>query len=283
MITPRVALSLALALGLPVSALLKPSVGDTWDYPLGYTLTADNADPNTKFYGVDLVNSNKDDISALTGAGHYIVCYFSAGSRESYRDDASQFPAEAVGKVMEGWEDENWVDTRNQKVRDIMVARIALAQEKGCDGVDADNIDGYGNDTGFNLTKDDGVNYIEYLAKAAHDKDLAFGLKNGGDIAGRVIDSVEWEINEQCVQFGECAPFDAFIEKGKPVFHVEYTQDDNATDVSADELTKDCAAGKGFSTIVKHLSLDQFVKRCDGDETTEEPAEDAGDDDEDES
>ncbi|KAI1419206.1 glycoside hydrolase superfamily [Xylaria sp. FL1777] len=266
------ALSLGLGIGLTRACpggkravnIIQPSVGTTWDYPLGFSLTTSNANMSTVFYPVDLENTSADTITALKGAGHTIVCYFSAGSVEDYRSDADEFPASAIGNTLDGWPDEKWLDIRNAEVRSIMATRIASAASKGCVGVDADNIDGYQNNPGFDFTEDDTVDYVRYLAETAHDAGLAYGLKNGGAIVARVIDVAEWAINEECAEYEECADWAPFVEAGKPVFHVEYTEDDDATSVSAAKMAKACAADgqTGFSSIVKHYSLDDWVVYC---------------------
>ncbi|KAI0443803.1 glycoside hydrolase superfamily [Xylaria telfairii] len=244
--------------------VIQPKVGTTWDYPLGFSLTTANANKSTIFYPVDLENTSAGTIGALKSAGHTIICYFSAGSVEDYREDAGQFPASAVGKTLDGWPDEKWVDHRNAKVREIMATRIQSAASKGCVGVDPDNIDGYTNNSGFDLTEDDTVDYVQYLAKTAHAAGLGYGLKNSGAIVDRVVDVAEWAINEECAEYKECADWAPFVKAGKPVFHVEYTEDDDATSVSASKLAKACAADgqSGFSTIVKHYALDNWVIYC---------------------
>ncbi|KAI0142658.1 glycoside hydrolase superfamily [Xylariaceae sp. FL1272] len=242
----------------------QPAVGTTWDYPLGFSLTTSNVNASTVFYPVDLEDTSADTISKLISAGHTIVCYFSAGSYEDWRSDADQFPASALGNALDGWEGENWLDTTDATVRSIMTARIQSAADKGCVGIDADNIDGYENDSGFDLTEDTAVDYITFLADTAHGLGLAYGLKNGGDLVDRVIDLSEWVINEQCAEYDECDLYAPFISAGKPVFHVEYTDDDDATTVSSSALTKACDASgqSGFSTVVKHESLDNWVVYC---------------------
>ncbi|RYC65959.1 hypothetical protein CHU98_g256 [Xylaria longipes] len=243
---------------------IQPTVGTTWDYPLGFSLTTANANKTTIFYPVDLENTSADTIKGLKSAGHTVICYFSAGSVEDYRSDADQFPASAVGNVLDGWPDEKWVDHRNAKVREIMATRIQSASTKGCVGVDPDNVDGYTNNSGFDLTEDDAVDYVKYLADTAHAAGLAYGLKNAGGLVDRVVDDAQWAINEQCAEYTECADWAPFVKAGKPVFHVEYTDDDDATSVSASKLAKACAADgqSGFSTIVKHMTLDNWIVYC---------------------
>jgi hypothetical protein len=41
-----------------------------------------------------------------------------------------------------------------------MSTRLALASSKGCDGVDPDNVDGYDNDSGFDLTPSTALDYL---------------------------------------------------------------------------------------------------------------------------
>lgn len=180
---------------------------------------------------------------------------------ENWRADKSALPAAAIGKKLDGWPDEKWLDTRSPGVRAVMKARILLAASKGCDGVDPDNIDGYDNDTGFPLTEADGVDYVRFLAQTAHDAGLAYGLKNGGAIVDRVVDVAEWEINEQCVQYSECADLQPFIRQGKPVFHIEYTGKDPAPRKFVDKV---CGAKgtSGFSTVIKHMNLNQWTETC---------------------
>lgn len=116
-------------------------------------------------------------------------------------------------------------------------------------------------DTGFHLTEDEGVEYVKFLANAAHNVGLAYGLKNGGAIVERVIDLAEWCVNEQCVQYNECDLYRPFIKQKKPVFHIEYTAKDPAP---ARFVKKSCdnADAKGFSTLIKHLNLDAWTTKC---------------------
>ena len=43
----------------------------------------------------------------------------------------------ALGKTLQGWNNEKWLDTRNKGGRDIMTKRIQTAKDKGCDAIDA--------------------------------------------------------------------------------------------------------------------------------------------------
>lgn len=118
---------------------LKPTAGATWNIQLENVPSPAQADDDAyHIWDFDMEDAPQSTIDAFHAKGHQVVCYFSAGSWEDYRSDADQFPKEALGKVLDGWPHEKWVDTRNAGVRAVMKKRIQIAKEKGCDGIDAD-------------------------------------------------------------------------------------------------------------------------------------------------
>ena len=128
-----------------------------------------------------------------------------------------------MGETLEGWADEKWLDVSNyQKFSDIMEARLDLAVEKNCDGVEPDNMDGYSNDNGFDLSYEDQVVYSKWIADESHKKNLSVGLKNGLEQVEDVIDYFDFAVNEQCFEYEECEELLPFIEEEKAVFGVEY-------------------------------------------------------------
>ncbi|KAI5370395.1 hypothetical protein Slin15195_G012710 [Septoria linicola] len=246
------------------SGRAKPTAGQTWNIQLKNvppTSAADNDAYST--WDFDMAAANSSIIDTFHAKGRYVICYFSAGSVENYRSDAGDFPSEAVGKVMDGWPDEKWVDVRNQGVRDVMKKRINEAKSKGCDGVDPDNIDGYQNESGFDLTLDDAVDFVRFLAQTAHDAGLTYGLKNGGEIVDRVVDVSDWDINEECVNYQECDAYRPFIDANKPVLHLEYPDDSPKLSIE-DFKKKSCSDSdaKGFSTLIKDRDLGEYTLVC---------------------
>jgi hypothetical protein len=143
-----------------------------------------------------------------------------------------------------------------------MTNRTILAAASGCDGVDPDNVDGYDNDNGLGLTTDTAIDYMTFLANEAHSRGLAIGLKNAGEIVSSVLPNVEWQVNEQCLQYDECDIFQPFIDAGKLVFHIEYPSD--APDVSPGVKAENCGAvsSSGFSTVLKTTDLDAWIDPC---------------------
>ncbi|MCJ1249118.1 hypothetical protein MMC30_006341 [Trapelia coarctata] len=155
-------------------------------------------------FDIDLVANEVSTIRELHGKGRKVICYFSAGSFEDFRPDSKDFQASDYGNPLDGWPDEWWLNTKSANVRKIMIARMELAKSKGCDAVDPDNVDGFTNDTGFTLTKADAVDYLEFLAEAAHSRGMAIGLKNAGDIISELVDHMEFAVNEVCNKYDEC-------------------------------------------------------------------------------
>ena len=230
-----------------------PTAADSWTIQLTGTL---NTSYDVKVYDVDLFDTPQATINALHTAGRVVVCYFSAGSAENWRDDYSNFTASDKGNGLDGWAGEYWLDTRSDNVRSIMVTRMKLAQSKGCDAVDPDNVDGYTNTTGFLFTASDQLDYNTYLAQQAHALGLKVGLKNDIDQLSSLASTFDFAINEQCNVYNECSGYSAFTSLNKPVFNIEYDSAyQNNTSGARDAL---CTASKAANirTLVLGLNLD---------------------------
>lgn len=128
----------------------KPVVGAPWQIVLSNTLNlSETVVPSTiQIFDIDLfdnTNDGTDDsaIKTLHGLGKKVICYFSAGTFEPERPDASRFEAADMGKELPDWPGEKWLNLNSKNVRSIMDDRIALAARMGCDAIDPDNVDAY--------------------------------------------------------------------------------------------------------------------------------------------
>lgn len=247
------------------SSIWQPPQGLTWDYHL---LEPASNNPTANVMGIDLFDNDVTTISALQSAGTKVICYFSAGSWEDWRDDWKTPAASDVGNDLDGWEGEKWANIRSTTVRKVMASRIALAQEKGCDAVDPDNIDGFNNDNGLGLTSDDSVDYVRFLANEAHARNLAIGLKNSLEIIDILAGDVEFAINEQCHQYDECDVYEDFVGSGKAVFRVEYPKGEDVNNnkpakAAVKKAICNDPASETFSTILKNINLDGWIEFCD--------------------
>lgn len=250
-----------------------PEVAASWQIILSNPLELDTKNPESltpdvDVWDIDMYTNSAEIIAAIQSLGKKVICYFSAGSYEDYRPDSKQFKSEDKGSELDGWPGEYWLNLSSPNVRSIMAARIKYASEKGCDAIDPDNVDGFQNDNGLDLTAADSVSFVKFLSIEAAKYNMSTGLKNAGDIIGNVIDYVHFSVNEQCVQYSECDTFAAFIKNSKPVFNIEYP--DSAPSLTANVVNHYCSKsgdGEGsdsFSQVLKKMNLDGWVEFCNG-------------------
>ena len=199
----------------------KPNVQTSWEIQLQGDLKTNY---DVTLYDVDLFDTSVTTIQALKNSGRKVICYFSAGSYEDWRIDKDTFPPEVLGNTLAHHATEKWLDISNVALAPVMQARLDLAVQKGCDGVDPDNMDGYANDTGFELSMDDQLAYDIFIANEARKRGLSVGLKNNLNQITKLEPYYDFSINEQCHRYNECDMLLPFIQNNKPVFSIEYNQ-----------------------------------------------------------
>ncbi|NVB43361.1 endo alpha-1,4 polygalactosaminidase [Pseudenhygromyxa sp. WMMC2535] len=245
----------------------RPGVDATWQWQL--LVPEGEAGIDTSYaveaYDIDLFDTDAAQIAALQAEGHTVICYFSAGSWEPWRDDADDFLYDDIGDQLEGWAEERWLNIRSPVVAAIMRSRLDLAVDKGCDGVEPDNVDGYDNDTGFEITSDDQLAFNRTLANAAHERGLAVGLKNDLAQVDALVDYYDFSVNEQCHEYDECAALEPFTAAQKPVWNAEYVDaDSEEAALAAAEDICPAALAADLRTLILPLDLDDsFRVSCD--------------------
>lgn len=231
----------------PSGSWWAPAPQTTWQWQLTGTI---DTSFDVQMYDIDLFDNTAATIQTLHDKGRVVICYFST-QYESWRPDAAAFTPAVIGKPLDDWAGENYVDIRSDVVRKIMSTRLDLAVSKGCDGVEPDNVDGYDAKTGFPLTAADQISFNTFIANQAHARGISVGLKNDIDQATALVPTFDWALNEQCNQYKECGSLDVFINKGKAVFNCEYSG--SATTVCPKMVTSK------FSTIFKSLDLNAKI------------------------
>lgn len=238
----------------------RPGVATTWQWQL---LGAVNTAYSVDVYDIDLFDVSASTIALLQAAGKRVICYSSAGSFEDFRSDANRFPQEVLGNTLEGFADERWLDIRSSIVLDIMSDRLDIAVQKGCDGVEPDNVDGYVNNSGFDLTAADQLAFNRRIANAAHERSLAVALKNDLDQILDLIAYFDLSVNEQCHEFDECSLLQPFVTGGKPVFNAEYDSPFVSNAAVRDGMCA-TARAENLRTLILPLDLDDsFRFSCD--------------------
>ena len=140
-----------------------------------------------------------------------------------------------------------------------MQARLELALQKGCDGVEPDNMTAYTNTSGFALTAADQLAFNRSLANAAHTRGLSIGLKNDLGQINELVDYFDFAVNEECFEFAECANLEPFTNQGKPVFNAEYS-DAYVNNGEAQNTICEQANNRQFQTLILPLALDDSFR-----------------------
>lgn len=236
----------------PTTGFWAPPLATPWQWQL--TGGVDES-VSVAMYDIDLFDNSAGVVASLHSRGRRVVCYVSAGTLETWRQDASLFPLSILGSRVSGFGDERWLDVRRLDILGpIMEARMDLCRQKGFDAIEADNVDGYTNRSGFPLTAADQLRYNIWLAAAAHARGLSIGLKNDLDQVGELVSHFDWALNEQCFEYNECDRLAPFTAAGKAVFEVEYNL----------STTQFCpkALALRFNSMKKDLNLGVFRDAC---------------------
>lgn len=233
-----------------------PSPGDRLqiqyvEEPLDLNIDAD-------IYSVDLFETSQETINQIHAIGIKVICYVNTGAWEEYRPDAEDFPSAAIGRDYEGWVGEKWLDISQYNLfAQIMLKHLDLAVEKNCDGIDADNMQNFEEETGFDITTADQLNYNIWLSEQTHQRGLSIGLKNDPTQTEELLAYFDWSIIEDCQVYDWCELMQPFIAAGKPVFQVEYTDNFTSPESFCTQSTLN-----GFSGMLKNRELDAWVTYC---------------------
>jgi hypothetical protein len=221
----RAAITATLAAGLllaaPAAARWQPKpVSAPWQFQLQGKI---DLSVRAHVYETDGFDTTRRTVAALHRRGRKTICYISAGSWENWRPDADRFPRSVLGKRYDGYPDERWLDIRRIRLlAPILSRRLAMCSRKGFDAVEADNVAGWENDTGFPLTRADQLRFNRWIARATHRRGMSIGLKNDGRQAARLANMFDFAVVEECFQYNECGQYRPFVRVGKAVFSVEY-------------------------------------------------------------
>ncbi|MEU5419117.1 endo alpha-1,4 polygalactosaminidase [Streptomyces sp. NPDC020799] len=236
----------------PPSGRWQPRPGTPWQWQLDGKV---DTSVDVPVYDIDGFENSAAVVDRLHARGRKVICYINAGAWEDFRPDQSAFPKPLLGDRNKGWKGEKWLDIRRlDTLRPLMAARFDMCRKKGFDAVEPDLTEGYRNHTGFPLTAADQLAFNRMLAKLAHERGLAVGLKNDLEQIPRLVSDFDFAVNEQCAQYEECDALTPFVKSGKAVFHVEYELDPGDFCHRTKSL--------GLSSMRKQLALDAWRRPC---------------------
>ena len=236
----------------PVSGAITLPPDSDWNWQLTGEL---KMTVNAEVWDVDLFDTAPEEITQLHQDGKYVICYFSLGSVGDWRPDAGDVDENAIVLPLDGWEGECWLNVCAESVLEFAKSRLQLAAQKGCDAVEPDTVDGYTNETGFELSQADQIQFNRDIAGAAHKQGLAVGLKDTFNLIGTLAREFDFAVTEQCHEYDECELTGAFTEHRKPVFNAEYPSDEAAGFTLQDEYCSEVDR-LGMHTLILPVDLD---------------------------
>ena len=189
-----------------------------------------------EIYDLDYEETTKKQVTTLHEKGKHVICYVDVGGAENYRSDYSQFEKldkegiEIIGKGIEGWEEEAWINIRELKyVEPIMKARFETCASKGFDAVEIDEDEAQLNETGLKepITAAQQLTYNKWLGETIHSLGMAAFQKNDGPQTKEQVSLFDGVVVEQCNEPGVgewyvCGNYVPYVEAGKPVLEAEY-------------------------------------------------------------
>lgn len=232
----------------------QPRPGLTWQWQLSETVSSP---VDVDVYDIDW-ESDASVVQDLHARGIRVICYVSVGSWEDFRPDADDFPTNVIGNDYDGWPGEKYVDLRSQALRQVMSRRFDICRQKGFDAIEPDNMDVFelGSDSGFPLSKADGIEFARWLADEAHARGMAIGQKNAASITPDIEPIFDWALTESCFSDGNwCGEVSDYVTANKPVFMCEY-------EPSSFDAACSAWKSKSYSPILKNLELDAQLTRC---------------------
>ncbi|MBA2298707.1 MAG: endo alpha-1,4 polygalactosaminidase [Actinobacteria bacterium] len=212
------------------TAVWQPARTTTWQWQITGRV---HESVKAQMFDIDLFDARPGEINAgIVGRLHArrvkVVCYVDTGAWESYRPDAHLFPRSVIGNGT-GWDGERWLDIRHAawpKFAHLVWRRLHLAKRHGCDGVEPDQNNPFGNKPGFPITLADQKAWYLEVARQAHVRGLSVGMKNGIEtVDAQTVAAFDWALNEECFEYDECDVMKPFIAAGKALFQVEYGGD----------------------------------------------------------
>lgn len=259
------------------SSCYEPPVGTTWQWQLNPdgNQTSINTSVLADMFDIDGYANDAGVVATLKALpGNHVpsrgvTCYITAGTLENWRPDTELLNPEVLGNPYSGFVDERWIDVRQiSQIRPWLEAKMDMCKAKGFDAIEFDNVDGWqtANKTGLNITAEDEIAFIAYLANAAHARGMTMAHKSNVEQVPAVLPYVDFAVVEECFAYKECTRADAntdgqygyddFINAGKPVFEVEYKKYSPTNNVCAK------ANALGFSTLYKKVALDSYRVAC---------------------
>jgi endo-alpha-1,4-polygalactosaminidase (GH114 family) len=237
----------------------RPKAGLTFDWNLKNINTNDLFD--AQVVDVDAFETTAETVKSLHAQGKKVIAYVSVGTLEKNRPDSDLLGSGLIGKVYPEWPDEKWLDIRQiSKLKPFFVSRFNMIKKKGFDAIEPDNLDGYNNDTGFNISLKETMLFCDYIIDLAHSFGLGIGQKNMPELTILYSKKFDWALIEDAFNQGWQKEMIPYINVNKPVFAVEYT--DNIDQKQFEQVICPQSQLFKYNVILKNRMLDKWIYSC---------------------
>ena len=239
----------------------KPKIGDSFEWRLDNIDLNEVSQYSCTIIDIDAFSATKELVDAFHARGIKVIAYISVGTLETYRPDANLLPTEVVGNIYPAWPDERFLDIRQiEKLKPFITSRFDMIKSKGFDGIEADNIDIYGEVTGFNLTLNDTKLFCNWIIDEAHSRGLCIGQKNTEELVPLLYQKFDWALTEDVFYQNTQNDYSIYISAGKPVFSAEYTDEMDVSHFNTFVCNK--ALQLKYFAFLKHRDLTQWKYEC---------------------
>jgi hypothetical protein len=225
---------------------------------------------------------SQNGMLATLKAGGKVICHVGTGAINLNDPDATKFPGyeatppdrptapgatSAIGWSTPAGAMERFVDFRNPTAAMLLLARVQLAKNIGCDGILAYRNDAAAfteptNTHGFAaITSMQQTTWIERVAKQGHDLMISVGGRGGHAEAniGEIDDDYDFLVAERCTEIPNCELARPFIEARHAVFGLDYNTDDSGAAQTIEQLCPDWVNGM-VDGVMKSVALDSSVR-----------------------
>ena len=238
-----------------------PKISDSFEWRLDSIGINEVAQYSCKIIDIDAFTATKELVDAFHARGIKVIAYVSVGTIENYRPDSALLPADIIGNIYPAWPDERFINIREiEKMRPFITSRFDMIKQKGFDGIEPDNMDGYGEMNGFDLTLEDTKVFCEWIIQEAHSRGLSIGQKNTEELVPFLYRKFDWALTEDVFNSNTQNDYSSYIAIGKPVFSAEYSDVMSISDFD----TFVCAKAKQlkYFAFLKHRDLNQWTYEC---------------------
>ncbi len=239
----------------------QPKIGDRFEWRLDSIGLNEVSQYHCTLIDIDAFSATKELVDAFHARGIKVIAYVSVGTFEEYRPDRNVLPAEIIGSPYPDWPDELFLNLREiEKMKPFITARFDMIKAKGFDGIEADNIDIYGEEKNFNLTLEDTQAFCEWMVQEAHARGLSIGQKNTEELVPLMYKKFDWALTEDVFHQHNEEEYSLYISAGKPVFSAEYTDELDIKDFNRMVCPK--ANQLRYYPFLKHRDLTQWTYVC---------------------